>query len=233
MEFKIRLFICLLLIVFGSVGWSPEVGAQRCRPGYPDCNQNEVCINCGSGFVCAVAPAQCCGTGICGAGMVCINCGMGPRCAVPPAVCCGTGICGAGMVCLNCGMGPICAVPPAVCCGNGICGDGMVCINCGMGPRCAVPPAVCCGNGICGAGMRCITTAQGPRCYQPTPQPQAPIRQQPQQGQPNPPQNTSACDPICDQYCRSIGNNGGRVSPNGVCILGQLSGSPVQVCTCW
>lgn len=211
--------ICFLVCVLTTVD------AWPCRPGYNDCGPGYVCINCGLGFQCALAPAECCGNTICGGGMRCMRCPSGIVCAVPPAECCGNGICGAGMRCMKCPAGLRCAIPPAVCCGDGVCGAGMICIQCPGGLFCAVPPAECCGSGVCGAGLRCIQTQYGPRCVQPQASPTPPPRNRPGQG--------NACDPQCNQYCQSIGRNGGRASSAQVCIMGVLSAAPAQVCTCW
>ena|SRR3990172_3392348 len=165
----------------------------------------------------------------------------------------GVGPCGPGLVCVDCGMGATCAVPPVQCCGGGVCGGGLVCVDCGMGPTCAVPPAQCCGGGVCGGGLVCSQTTSGPQCVTPgpgvggasQPPPLQPFPVPPPQigpppivypPVPPPPSGTPAgdpCDDACAQYCRSQGRAGGKLSSRGICILGELSGRPVEVCDCW
>jgi len=61
--------------------------------------------------------------------------------ATPPAECCGSGVCGAGLKCAHCPTnvtGPaVCAQPPFVCCGTQVCGAGLACIRDPiLGPHC-------------------------------------------------------------------------------------------------
>ena len=137
----------------------------------------------------------------------------------------GVGPCGPGLVCVDCGMGATCAVPPVQCCGGGVCGGGLVCSQTTSGPQCVTP-----GPGVGGASQ--------PPPLQPFPVPPPQIGPPPivYPPVPPPPSGTPAgdpCDDACAQYCRSQGRAGGKLSSRGICILGELSGGPVEVCDCW
>lgn len=152
-----------LLVAAFITTFTPPAAAQ-CTPGGDECGPGLICINCGSGSVCAVPPASCCSDGgVCGQGMICLTCAGGTTCAIPPAVCCGDGACGDGLECVRTPEGPMCSTAGAPATGGtggggtGPAGPGGPAGGPGGGPPSgpgpAAPPDIPLSAGLSGGGI--------------------------------------------------------------------------------